>query len=252
MRLVLASLAVAAASVAPALAQSAVTYGRVTVTPVTLACADKPVHEAPVASLRVLGAQDTQRRETFAPGDTLVLSAGAAAGVEPGQRYFIRRALRAPSRQPIAAATPGAVRTAGWLTVTAVDDRTALARVDYACDGIFTDDYLEPFALPVLPAAAPSTGAPQHDAMARVLFGVDRTEAFGVGGLANIDRGASHGVTPGQSFVVYRDTGTGRPLVIVGEAVALAVGPDAATVVLVRADREVLAGDYLAPRAATP
>lgn len=253
MRLFVLSIVVAGASVAALSAQpAAVTYGRVTVHPETLACADRPLSQPPVTGVRVLGVQDTQRRESFAPGDSLVLSAGHGAGLEPGQRFFLRRAVRGPSRAPISPETPGALRTTGWLTITAVDDQTALGRIDRACDAVFVDDSLEPFALPELPRALPGTGAPQHDAMARVLFGTDRTQAAGAGAILAIDRGAEDGLATGQAFVVYRDTGTGRPLVIIGEAVALAVGPDTSTVVLVRAGYEVMAGDYLAPRAATP
>ncbi len=228
------------------------TFDRVSVHPHSLLCTDLVVHTAPAVSLRVIGVQDTQPRYAFAPGDSVVLSAGRAGGVEPGQRYLIRRASRGPSRQPISAAAPGAVRTAGWLTVTAVDDGTALARIDYACDGVHPNDYLEPYVLASLPATDAGTGAPQHDQMARILFGTDQTGVFGAGSLFAIDHGSQHGVEQGRRFVVYRDTGTGRPLVIVGEAVALAVGPDTSTVVLIRSHFEALTGDYLAMRAATP
>ncbi|MDP1572472.1 MAG: hypothetical protein Q8L86_20935 [Vicinamibacterales bacterium] len=248
MRLIFSALVVALVATAPYAAAQPATFGRVSVHPATLLCTDIPVYVAPTVSLRVIGVEDTQPRAAFAPGDSVVLSTGLAGGVAPGQRYLIRRVSRGISRQPISRASPGAVRTAGWLTVTAADDATALARIDGACDAVLPDDYLEPYVLPVLPRADGAAGTPQHDRMARVVFGVDETRAFGTGALLTIDRGSDDGVAQGRQFVVYRDTGTGRPLVVVGEAVALAVGPDVSTVVLTRARYEVLAGDYLAMR----
>jgi hypothetical protein len=246
MRLIISAIVVLA-SAQFAVAQPA-RFGSVSVHPTTLLCTDMPVYAAPAATLRIIGVEDTMPREAFAPGDSVVLSAGRIGGVEPGQRYLIRRASRGPSRRAISPTTPGAVRTAGWLTITAVDDAAALARIDGACDSVHPDDYLEPYVVPVLPEARGTGGTPQHDQMARILFGVDETQTFGAGSLFSIDRGTNAGIEQGRQFVVYRDNGTGRPLVIVGEAVALSVGPDVATVLLVRADFEAAAGDYLAMR----
>lgn len=246
MRLII-STVVLLASVQVAGAQST-TIDRVSVHPAGLLCTDVPVYAPPAAELRVIGVQDTQPRGAFAPGDSVVLSAGLAGGVEPGQRYVIRRVSRGPERLPISPNAPGAVRTAGWLTVTAADEVTALARIDGACDGIHPEDYLEPYVLPTLPQPLGAAGVPQHDQMARILFGADESGAFGAGSLFSIDQGSDHGVTEGRQFVVYRNTGTGRPLVIVGEAIAMAVRPDTSTVLLVRSKYEALTGDYLAMR----
>jgi len=248
MRLTISAFVVVLLTTAPSASAQPATYGRVSVHPATLLCTDVPVFAAPTVSLRVIGVEDTQPRTAFAPGDSVVLSTGRAGGVEPGQRYLVRRVSRGISRQAISRESPGAVRTAAWLTVTAADDATALARIDGACDAVLPNDYLEPYVMPVLPRADGAGGTPQHDQMARVLFGIDETRSFGAGALLTIDHGSDHGVVQGRQFVVYRETGTGRPLVILGEAVALAVGPDVSTVVLTRAPYEVLAGDYLAMR----
>lgn len=235
---------ISAAAQAPPMA----TYGRFTVHPLAVVCTDVPVVAPREAALRVVGAQDTQPRRSFAPGDILVLSAGRTGGVEAGQRYLVRRVNRGPSRRPPSAAHPGALRTAGWVTITAVDDRTALARLDGACDAVHVGDLLEPYELPALPAAPASGGTPRHDRMARVLFGVDEVRAFGAGDLLAVDLGAADGLVPGQTFVIYRDTRAGAPLVIVGEAVALEVREATATVLVTGARYEILEGDYLAPR----
>jgi primosomal replication protein N len=244
--------ALTAASPVAAQSPAAVPYGAVAVHSSTLACADVPTATVPSVPLRIVGVQDTMRRSSFAPGDSVVLNQGRTAGIEPGQRYYIRRATRGELRRPISAANPGAVRTAGWLTVTAVDDVRALGRIDAACDAVRHDDYLEPYEPVAVPAAPARAGAPQHDQMARVLPGTDQTQVFGAGALVPIDRGTDDGIGTGTQFVVYRDTRSGGPLVIVGEAVVVAAGPAFSTVVLTRTQYEVQSGDYLAPRAATP
>ena len=44
--------------------------------------------------LRVIGSQDATVRDLLGPGDTLVISGGSNAGLESGQRYFVRRPRR--------------------------------------------------------------------------------------------------------------------------------------------------------------
>ena len=58
-----------------------------------VACAVPPATSrgAPVAALRVIGAQDTVPRSLFGQRDLLVVSGGSANGVQLGQQYFVRR-----------------------------------------------------------------------------------------------------------------------------------------------------------------
>ena len=68
--------------------------------------------------------------------------------------------------------------------MTASDDFSALAHIDYACDGFVQGDYLEPFA----PAAdarrrVAADGAPQFNDMGQLLFGTDGRRSFANGDL---------------------------------------------------------------------
>ena len=47
----------------------------------------------------VVGVQDPAIRELLGPGDTLVISGGSNAGLQPGQRYFVRRLIPAVTTQ---------------------------------------------------------------------------------------------------------------------------------------------------------
>ena len=100
----------------------------------------------------MIGSQDAIIRHMLGPGDTLVISGGAAAGLQPGQRFFVRRLIRTFGAQGPDAKHPVSVHTAGWIQVLAVDTSVATASVLHACEGIMLDDYLEPFTPPMIAA----------------------------------------------------------------------------------------------------
>jgi hypothetical protein len=99
----------------------------------------------------------------------------------------------------------GSVRTAGWLTVTAVDESSALAKIDFSCDSIEPGDYLETFAEPAMPERTADMAEPKFSDRARVLFGTDRRNNLGDGDLFSIDRGREQGIATGDRFAIYRD-----------------------------------------------
>ena len=141
-----------------------------------LACAPSLTYEAPVAAMRVTGGQDSFVRRIHAPGDLVTINAGTDNGIKVGQEFYVRRVYR-PARRRSAATSPATVRTAGWIRVYAVDPAMSLATVTHACDTIEIDDYLEPFALPQVPAAADIRSKPEHDNYGRVMTGADRAAA---------------------------------------------------------------------------
>ena len=131
---------------------------------------------------------------------------GTPQGVTVGRRYFTRRLQLGLDGLAPSPTALGAIRTTGWVTVIAADQGFALARVDYACDNVQSDDYLEPYIEPVLPATTAADGPPRFVDwnaeryqwegvdLGRVLFGPDRRQTFGAGDLANIDRGTAKGI----------------------------------------------------------
>ncbi|MBA3271499.1 MAG: hypothetical protein H0T71_13415, partial [Acidobacteria bacterium] len=104
-----------------------------TVVPVTAACTDVPTTTIPDPPRRVLAPHSADNHLIARAGDIVVLNGGTTEGFMVGQRYFTGRVTLPVSREPISAADPGAIRTSGWLTVIAADDRSTLARIDYAC-----------------------------------------------------------------------------------------------------------------------
>jgi hypothetical protein len=232
-----------------------------------LACAPALVTESkdtktPPPPYRVIGSQDPAMRDLLGPGDTLVISGGSNAGLESGQRYFVRRHVTSRGN---ARELPVTIHTVGWVQILGVDTMLATATVLHACDGILLDDYLEPFTPPMI-AATPVPGTtPHYENMGQIMTGSEGLQtAGGSAQLMTIDRGTNAGVVVGQRFLVFRDKRierietTGRskefeamdgrlPLVQVGEVLVIAVRANDATVQILGAKDAITTGDLIAP-----
>lgn len=216
---------------------------------IAVACAMPPKIDLPdVATLRIVGAQDTVPRSIFDEGDRLVISGGTLRHVEVGQRYFVRH----PEWPGMRTATaPHAIRTTGWIRIIAANDSTAIASVEHICSDIGEGDYLEPFTRPTVSEA--STTAPAGDLdfanPSHVLHGELLRGSGGVGDFMLIDRGADEGAAQGARFAVYRDLRQpGLPLTEVGEAVVMSVGPKLSVIRITAARDSVESGDFVVPR----
>ena len=232
-------------------------FGALGMYPKRLSCADLPVFSEPRPVHRLPGAHesDAKLRRAFAAPDTLMIPGGTSVGLEPGQQFFVRRLLTSPDHSKPSATSPATVHTAGWITVTAADDFSALARIDYACDGFLKGDYLEPFAAAPMPVAvaAPSPtqftdAAPrttQFTDMGRLMFGTDGRRAFANGDLIVVNRGTAHGFTAGARISIWRDPKTAGPLVEVGSAIVLTVAGDTSTVIADRVRDVLYTGDWI-------
>jgi hypothetical protein len=225
-------------------------YGGKTLVPAQVACTDLPTATVPTPSLRIIAPHAADLHAGAARNELVVLNAGTPQGMAIGQRYFTRRVLPPINREMISATDRGSVRTTGWLTVVAADERFALGRVDYACVTVEAGDYLEAYVEPAVPATALDDGPPNFADMARVLFGIDRHEAFGAGDLLSIDRGQSRGMTVGTRVAFYRDRQIGTPLFELGSGVVVEVSAETAKVAVERAAPDVKIGDYVAIRRA--
>jgi hypothetical protein len=228
-----------------------------------LACAPFLTTEPPTALLRVVGSQDTVVKYMLGPGDTLVISGGASAGLATGQEYYVRRLSRLFGARGPDPRNPLGVHTAAWVRILGVDANVATASIVHACEGILLDDYLEPFSPPMVASRTLPGGTTQYENMGRIVMG-DESRGLGVmGDLLIIDRGSSAGVVPGQRFFVFRDKrgtrldSSGRslafqqatammPLVEIGEVVAMLVRPMSSTVQVVSSRDAVQAGDLIA------
>ena len=155
---------VIAAAVAPAAAQEPLppgAFGSLGMYPKRLTCADLPAYSEPRPTHRIPSAHepDAKLRRAFSQPDTLVIPGGTRVGLQTGQQFFVRRVIPNVQRSKPMPWAPATIHTAGWITVTTVDDFSALARIDHACDGFLAGDYLEPFTPSPLPAGTPGVGS---------------------------------------------------------------------------------------------
>ena len=213
-----------------------------------LACAPGVAYEAPTVTLRVTGGQDSSFRRIYMPGDLVTISAGTRNGLEVGQEFFVRR-VQSAIRDSINRKTPATIRTAGWVRVYAVDETLSLATITHACDTIQVGDYLEPFVLPQVTPPSADRPKPQRDNYGRVLSGQDRRRSFGKDDFLAVDRGSDHGIERGTMFMIYRDKKADENFLFeIGEAVAVDVRPESATLKVTMSRDAIQAGDYVAMR----
>ena len=197
----------------------------------------------------IIGGQNSEPRTLFGKRETVVVDAGSSKGVQAGQQFYIRRTVI--NRYENAAGRHAAV-TAGWLTITAATENTAIGRIDFACDGIQAGDYLEPYAAPTLPADVERTNAAgelDFSKPGRVLFGDHGRLTGGAGDFMLADIGEEQGAATGARYAVYRNLhADGLPLAAVGEAILVSVGEKDSLFRLTQTRDAVVAGDLLIPR----
>lgn len=213
-----------------------------------LACAPAMGPHEPPTALRITGSQEAVPRRSHAPSDLITINAGTRHGIAVGQQFFVRRPL-VSARETIAPGAQVPIRTAGWITVWAVDDTMSLATITHACDSIDVGDYLEPFVLPQAMTPAASQGDAQRENYGLVMLGQDRRRTFGKGDYFIVDRGSDHGVDVGTQFVLYRDKRVAENFLFqLGEAVAVDVKPTSSTLQVTVSLDAIHAGDYVAMR----
>jgi len=233
-----------------AVTSSAQTGARLSPLQIGIACAPPPVlvRLGPDA-IRVVAAQDVDPREVLGVPETFVLSGGTARGLALGQEFYVRRVMVDES---VPGDPPRPVLTSGWVTIVAANETTAIAAVEHACGPIMAGDHLEPFVAPIPPPDAErvdASGRLDFTAMGRVVYGSEEHRNIAAGDFLLIDQGTDRGFAPGARVAFYRDPETaGVPLVAIGEAVVISVGPTMALVRVNAANGEVRSGDYVVPR----
>ena len=219
----------------------------------SVACAPPPSSDGPPpAALRVIGSQDSVPRTLLGNRDLLIVGGGTNAGVELGQQFFLRRAISFGG-----STAPSGSKTVGWIHVVAVNESTAIAAVDHACNGILVSDYLTPYVAPVVSAEIErdeTSGQPDFNLLGHILAGNEGREVVGPGDLVLIDWGVDKGMTPGARFAIYRDVVgiggpiKGLPLASIGEGVVISIGSHMALTRVTRARDAIYSGDYIALR----
>jgi hypothetical protein len=226
--------------------------GARTLTPWMVACTDVPVTAKPEPRLYIKGVHSIDVRWMASGGQEVMIGRLPNDGMAPGQRWAVRRLQGDPKTFPREGEGFGAVRTAGWITITAVNEWNARATVDFACDAINTGDYLDVYTEPALPTTAAEFLLPDFDERANVLQGTDGKSIFADGDTLSINRGTTHGVALGARYAFYRDRLDGMPLFHLGDAVVVELGELTSKAIVVRTNDAITLADVAIPRRRLP
>ena len=130
-------------------------------------------------------------RQLFGPGDLVIIGGGTRQrrAARPAVSSSGGRSLGGTGSSP----RPHAVTTAGWLRIVAVDETTAIALVDFACDGVAgrrSPRAVRRAGRPArLPNRADAAGEPDFSSPGRLLFGDnERTSSAACGDFMVTDR----------------------------------------------------------------
>jgi hypothetical protein len=231
-------------------------HGPRTLMPWMVACADTPVTSKPDPHMTIKGTRSPDGLFMAARGNEIDIGRTPNDGLAEGQRFVVRRLQGDPQTFLRNGEPFGAIRTAGYITITAVNEWNALANVDFACTPLLPGDYLEPYVEPTLPTTAATMLKPNFDDRANILQGTDSRAMFGDGDTLSIDRGTSHGVVLGARYAIYRDprTGTeGMPLFYIADAVVMELGELTSKLVIVKSvDAVQVSSDVAVPRTRQP
>jgi hypothetical protein len=210
-----------------------------------LACAPQAPLIPPEITMRIAGAPQALR-SLYGSGDIVLIGAGTASGLQPGQQYFVRRVVSDRFTEPLKGYRPISVHTAGWVQIQDVQAETAVAKVVHVCDGVLEGDYLEPFALPPVPSPGASA-QPDYANPAHVVLGDERRQIGSTGQYMVVDRGSDQGLQPGQRLTFFRTTLAGAgPTWPIGTGTALLIGTSTSVFRIDTANDAIYVGDLIA------
>jgi len=218
-----------------------------------VACAPMNAPAAQAPAVKILGGR-VPGRLMFGPNEQVVVSGGAAQGLQAGQVYFIRRSVKDRFTPASEDFTPNSVHTTGWLRIIDVQGTMSVATIAHACDAVFEGDYLEPFAAPAPPPAPASALAqPDFTNPGRIVMADERRQMGYPGLLMLVNRGSDHGVQGGQALTIFRPTLNGEgPVQRVGTATVVSVYPQLSIVRIDGIRDAVFVGDLAAIHRITP
>jgi hypothetical protein len=235
--------------------------------------------------MRIISAEQSNYKITFARGDYVHLNRGLDKGVRVGDRFSVVRQEKDPTDVPwfkwqskLFRAMGTLYMDAGQLRVVSVQPKVSIARVSFSCDFMQRGDIVLPYqdrpAPPFKDSAAfdhfaPVSGKP----VAMLVAGRDYSQLFGKLSPVYVNLGTNQGVKVGDYFRIFRYQGSSSdtvemdkgyqyklygfgsapqryewndlPREVLGEGIVLSVSRNSSTVMITFTNIEVFAGDYV-------
>lgn len=225
-------------------------------TPVTeemaLQCADYVVQDREDESLLLIGSEQGSDKVAYSEREVVYLNKGSNSGLKAGEIYSLHHPAY-PLRHPASGKKLGTkIETTGWLQVILVQESSAIAVVEEACQDIHPGDYLRPFEKvnvplvvrrPVSNRLTPPSGKLNQ-------YVVDlpgNAMMAGEGHYVMIDAGSESGVAPGNVFSIYRVVypSVPTPRRVVGELTVLVVRDKTAVAKVTYSADAIMVGDQI-------
>jgi hypothetical protein len=217
-----------------------------------LQCAQYVIPRREDESLYLVGSEQGGDKVGLSERDIVYLNKGSNAGVKAGDLYTLHH-VAYTVRHPESGRKLGTkIETTGWVKVILVQEDTACAVIERACNDVHAGDYLKPFEkvnVPmVVPRAPAECCAPANGKISRYVVDVqDDATIAGEGQFVTIDAGTDDGVAPGNVFSVYRIIypSVPTPRDAVGEATIVSVRERTATAKVTYSAKEIMVGDQV-------
>jgi hypothetical protein len=164
------------------------------------------------SDLQVVGAEKESLKDLFTQGDIIFLNKGRRSTVTVGALYAIVRPL-GRFKHPFSQKKMGYyVRELGLARITDVQAKTATAEIIYSCDTITYGDLLKPYEAYVAPEKGDNHPLPRYREGAskirgQIIMARGFHEYLSANQIVYIDLGSRQGISPGDSFIIYRKIG---------------------------------------------
>jgi hypothetical protein len=235
--------------------------------------------------LRIVSAEQSNAKLTFASGDYVQINRGSSQGVRVGDRFSVVRQEKDPLeiswfkwQSKLIKAMGTHYLDLGQLRVVNVQPNVSVAQVAFSCDSMQRGDILRPYqdrvVGPYKPAGqfdhfAPVSGKP----VAMIVGSRDNHQATGAGSIIYVNLGTAQGAKVGDYYRIFRYEGSKAetapmtkdyqykifgygsapkryewrdlPRELVGEGLVLNASKNSSTVVITYTSIVVYTGDYI-------
>jgi hypothetical protein len=217
---------------------------------ITVQCAGYIASDGEDDSLRIRGSEEGGAKWGLATGDIVYLNRGSNDGVSQGDRYYVQRRARKVQHPVNGDGMGWMIERGGWLSVIAVQERSATAEITQACIDIHEGDYLVPFEpvpVPLIPRVQPAGRLdPQTGKITgHIVAPIEDVSELGEGYLVSLDVGEEQGIIPGNLFTIYRQVYEQTGRVVLGQLAVLTVQRRTSTAKIMYSANAISPGDSI-------
>jgi hypothetical protein len=234
---------------------------------------------------RMISGEESNTKLVFALRDLVSINKGANQGVHIGDRYSVFRPEEDPAKvqwfkwqNKLMKAMGTLYKDTGQLKVVNVQPNVSVAEIIFACDYLQRGDFISPLqdrpSPPYKPAETFDIFAPvSGKSVGMLVVGKDFSQVYGKFSTVYVNLGTSQSVKVGDYLRIFRYQGSHAELApnyddyqyamygfgttpvkykwndlprdVLGEGIALNVGPNSATILITVARMDIYAGDYV-------